>query len=236
YSPVADPDIIYYSGKNDLRVGRVESAKHNFRWGIRNFPHRKVFHGELAKLLYGQQQYEPAIEPFEQLIALGDSTAGVYQHLGFCYYYTENLVRARNAFRKSFSKDPSVGLTAYYLAITERETGNLSSAIQMFEKAEQLSYATYLGELYTQMATAYQSAGDFNKSVWAYKQSMEFRNNPRNILFHIATLYDDDIQDPEKALEYYQKFLEHTGATKPENKNYAQERVSKLKTKIFLQN
>ncbi|MBD3275211.1 MAG: tetratricopeptide repeat protein, partial [Candidatus Marinimicrobia bacterium] len=53
YSPVADPDIIYYSGKNDLRVGRVESAKHNFRWGIRNFPHRKVFHAELAKLLYG---------------------------------------------------------------------------------------------------------------------------------------------------------------------------------------
>jgi tetratricopeptide (TPR) repeat protein len=233
---VADPDIIYYSGKNDLRVGRVESAKHNFRWGIRNFPHRIVFHAEFARILYGQQQYEQAIEPFEQLIALGDSTAGVYQHLGFCYYYTENLVRARNAFRKSFSKDPSVGLTAYYLAITERETGNLSSAIQMFEEAEQLSYATFLGELYTQMATAYQNVGDFDKSVWAYKQSMEFKNNPRNILFHIATLYDDDIQHPEKALEYYQKFLEHTGATKPENKNYAQERVSKLKTKIFLQN
>ncbi len=236
FSPEYDPDVLYYIGKNDLRSGNIVSAEYTFRTGSRKFPHLKIFHSERAKILYGQQQYEEAIEPFERLIAMGDSTAAIFQHLGFCYYYVENMVRSRNAFRKSFEKDPSNGLTAFYLGITERETGNLQKALDIFEQAEKLSFATYLGQLYTQMATAYQKAGEPLKSVRAYEQAMKYNQNSRNFLFHIATLYDDEVQNHDKALEYYQKFLEHSGATKPENKSYAQERVTKLKTEKFLKN
>ncbi|MBS1272138.1 MAG: hypothetical protein MAGBODY4_01277 [Candidatus Marinimicrobia bacterium] len=101
----------------------------------------------------------------------------------------------------------------------------MEEAISIFEKAEELSYPVYLGQLYTQMATAYQEAGEYEKSVGAYIQAMEYSPNDRNILFHIATIYDDELNKPKKALEYYQRYLNHASATIAENERYAEQRA-----------
>mgnify|MGYP005840993053 CR=1 FL=1 len=233
WSQIPDADVLYYTGRNYLKVGEVRAALFAFQEGAKQFPDNRIFHREVANILYGKQRYEEAVEPLTTLIALGDSSAGVYQRLGFCYYYLENMIRAKEAFRTAFTKDPSNGLTAFYLGITNRETGNSKEAIALFEQAEKLSYPAYLGDLYIQTATAYQQAELFQQAIRAYTQAIEYTSQGRDILFHIATIYDDDLKDIQNAVEYYEKYLNHTGATTSDNENYARERLQKLKEKMF---
>ncbi|HKJ70014.1 MAG TPA: tetratricopeptide repeat protein [bacterium] len=231
YNP-RDPDLIYHICKINVRAGHPLAAANLLQNAIKDHPENLKLLQLYARVLYETQQYESAIEPFVKLIAMGDSSWIMYQHLGFCYYYADNLMRARDAFKQSFQKDNTRGLTSFFWGLTEKELGNPDKALQLFEITSALAYPGYLPDLYIQLAQSYKGQKRYSEAIQSYKKSMEFAPNKRDILFHLAALYDEYYDDPEPPLQYYRKFLDQTEATKKEYIDYAEQRISKLREEI----
>ncbi len=86
-------------------------------------------------------------------------------------------------------------------------------------------------DMHLQLAKAYGMIREFAKSIEQYKKSYEL-NPKNNILYEIATTYEELDPDRQKALEFYTKYIQN--ATQKESKRceYAKSRILHIKEKI----
>jgi tetratricopeptide (TPR) repeat protein len=65
-----------------------------------------------------------------------------------------------------------------------------------------------LGLAYVQYAESQKESGMYKAAINSYLKSMNFKPDP-NLYMIIANLYDNKLNDPDRAIRYYQKFLDN---------------------------
>jgi len=92
----------------------------------------------------------------------------------------------------------------------------------------------YMTEMYHHLGQVYGNNREFEKSIEALKKAYECNNERMEILFEIATTYEEFDFNKTMALNYYSTYLK-TAGEKAKNADYALERLRKIKEELFME-
>ncbi|MBN1301920.1 MAG: tetratricopeptide repeat protein [Melioribacteraceae bacterium] len=198
-------------------------------------------HKLAAETLFKQGKYESAVIHYLKSLALGDSSAGVYQKLGFSYYFiaqsdvmynTEvfkfKINEAVKALKRSYELDDQNPLTTLYLGICYKE-------IEYYDKAEDYLLCTieiiipdYMSSVYTHLGAVNEYQMNFEDAIKNYLTAYSYDKNNKTSLFYIASAMDRFYADRKTPLLYYSKFLRENEIDNPVLAKFAKERIDKL--------
>lgn len=90
----------------------------------------------------------------------------------------------------------------------------------------------YLPEMYHHLGQIYGQQRKFEESVVALKKASELDPTNHEVLFEIATTYEEFNSNKTMALNYYNIYLKEAGES-ARNANYALDRIQKIKEDLF---
>ncbi|MEE9167182.1 MAG: tetratricopeptide repeat protein [Candidatus Neomarinimicrobiota bacterium] len=206
---------------------------------LRKHPKHLALLRQRGDLLVSTGDYWRARSTYYKLISLGDSSAVVFQRLGFCHYYTGEISSARNAFGQAFQKDSTSALNCFYHGITNKELGSHERAQRLYGKALSLALPSFYPDIFVESAKLYESEEEYDNAVKAYEKALEYDADRCELVFYVAAIYDKHYADRKMALSHYEKYLKHVreyGCDFDEKvAEYAAARIEKLREEIFLE-
>ncbi|NPA35554.1 MAG: tetratricopeptide repeat protein [Chlorobi bacterium] len=200
-----------------------------------------------GKVYFSVNQYRNAIIVMKKLEKLGDHSYITQRILGISYYKKNDYPEAVSYLKEAIEWNPEDALAHYYLGASLSLLPGPEEGIPYLKKAEEILQppAQIMEKIYTYLAAIYSNTGKFNLAVDNYKKALKY--NPQNIRYYltIATIYEFDIHNKNKALSYYKKFVSSLPpAPDPENgkdrytiklKEYAENRILKIKEENFFE-
>ena len=109
---------------------------------------------------------------------------------------------------------------------------NFEEAETMMLWAIDATVPEYVAEMYHHLGQIYGQQRKFAESVAALEKSVELNPKKHEVLFEIATTYEEFNSNKTLALNYYQIYLKEAGEA-GENTNYALTRITKIKEDLF---
>jgi len=107
---------------------------------ITMFPKSIESFNVMAQILTEQQQFDKADELFEKAIALAPTTASLYVHRGLLYLqWNGDIKKALEYLNKAIEIDEKCELAYETLGTIQVQRGMLDNAVELFEKALQLT-------------------------------------------------------------------------------------------------
>jgi tetratricopeptide (TPR) repeat protein len=100
--------------------------------------------------------------------------------------------------------------------------------------AIELATPAYLPEMYHHLGQIYGQQRKFEESVVALKKANELDPTNHEVLFEIATTYEEFNSNKTMALNYYNIYLKEAGES-ARNANYALDRIQKIKEDLFFE-
>jgi tetratricopeptide (TPR) repeat protein len=224
---------------------QFEKAKSILEEGITGNSGNLLLNKMLAETLFKLKQYEAAVVYYTKSLALGDSTAGLFQRLGFSYYFiatsdtkkdSEIFVQKMNesldALNKASEIDPDNPLTSLYLGICHKELGNLNEAKSYFEETLNLIYPDYISDVYTNLGATNELMNNLPDAISAYQEAYSYDPSNKVLLFYLASAMDRYYADRRTPALYYKKFLREDTTENTILIEYAQERIEKLAEQV----
>jgi len=92
----------------------------------------------------------------------------------------------------------------------------------------------YLPEMYHHLGQIYGQQRKFQESIAALQKANQLDPTNAEVLFEIATTYEEFNSNKTLALNYYRIYLKEAGE-KGRNINYALDRITKLKEEMFFE-
>ncbi len=232
--------IYYDKEKIDSAIAAVDKA-------LKTFPNNTQLLKIKADIYYSIKRYDSAVNSIVKIIAAGDESAQLYQRLGACYYQlaVENFVgeaqvqkleSAVDALMKSTKMDSTQSLTELYLGMTYKELEKNKAAIKHLQKAAELIYPKFTSAIFTNLAIANKREGNYADAIKNFKRAKKFDKSNPNYFYYLASTYDQYYYDKKVPLIYYQTFLAGSDSLDPSLKNYAEQRIKKLKEEVHFQN
>lgn len=158
-------------------------------------------------------QNEPAIKGFLKILEMGDSSLFVCKYIGLAYFGNQDYETSVTYLEKACLADTTSAENCYYyaLALSEdyqkrKSTGYLLKSIEL-----QQPNFHFLGTIYKKVGENFRHVSDWENTLKYYLLALENSPDDRELIFRIASLYDYNIKDPKKALNYYNLFLEGAG-------------------------
>jgi len=168
---------------------------------------------------YLYNKFPEAVYKFERCLELNDTSYFVIKNLGYSYFKNKNFDSAKTYLEMAFKRDSTnaelcymTGMACAYSVYKKQAVEYLSKSIDLLTPSPLL-----LSGIYTEMGKAYTGDYQYKNALNAYLKALELNPNDTILVFTIASHYDSWINDPKKALDYYQKFMD----TSPEQKNKA---------------
>ena len=163
---------------NDLGLtyqakGELDLAIRHFKKAVELNPDYAPARNNLGVAYLAKQDWDSAIGIFKELTGNLLYTTPHYPlaNLGWAYYNKGAYRLAEKYYRRALSIEPKFIIAMRGLGLTCLATGRVNEAIQMFEKASRLS--PNLAELHMNLAEAYRTSGETEKSIAAYKKVIE---------------------------------------------------------------
>ncbi|MCX6150676.1 MAG: tetratricopeptide repeat protein [Ignavibacteriales bacterium] len=224
---------------------KLDSALQYVNFGLQVYPQEPNFNKLKGDILFKKGNTPEAKEYYLKVISLGDSSAQIYQKLGFCYYFIasakdsfisndiyrekfQNFYKALEAFEKSYQKEKDNRITCYYAGIANDKVGYFDKAIYYLNETLKLSLPDNLADIYTYLGRAYQVSQHYTEAIDSCKKAMFYKPEQKEFLFYIGLIYDDMIKDNKEALKYYQDFLNEKENTYADLKQFAREKIKAL--------
>ena len=173
-----------------------------------------VFHKEKARKYVEVKRYDYALSEYREALKLnpGDSESlielsAVYEKMG----NPEKSLEMLKTLETKESKNPKI---FFNIANMRRMMGEYEEALKYYNKALELDSANPV--IMNHIGYIYKKMGDYDKSENAYLQAIVASPGYVNTYINLGILYDDFLNDNEKALSYYKKYLELGGERKAE--------------------
>lgn len=217
---------------------RKKDAFQVFQSGVRAlafFPKNPTILLRQADGLFELKEYEKALFPYEQFLAENDSTFDVLKNNGICIYFSKNNEKAIQLLDKCIRLVPNDQYVYFYLGLAYKNLANYERSAECLIAAIECSQPAYLTEMYHHLGQVYGSNREFEKSIEALQKAYECNNERVEILFEIATTYEEFNFNKTLALNYYTSYLKEAGE-KAENADYALGRIRKIKEELFFEN
>ncbi|WP_372934319.1 hypothetical protein, partial [Mariniphaga sediminis] len=93
---------------------------------------------------------------------------------------------------------------------------------------------SYLPEMYHHLGQIFGQQRKFEESIAALKKANELDPSNKEVLFEIATTYEEFNSNKTLALNFYRVYLTEAGES-AQNVNYALDRIKKIKEDMFFE-
>jgi len=196
------------------------------------FPDNKTVDLRLANSLFVWKKYEKACQSYKDYMAKYDTTIPVLTNYGICLYYTRHEQEAINELEKCYCASPNDPFINFYLGASHKRLAEYDLAAKYIEFAIYISMPEFLPEMYHHLGLVYGNMREFEKSVEALKKAYELDIRKVEILFEIATTYEEFNSDKTLALHYYNSYLKEAGES-GSNADYALSRINMIREKLF---
>ncbi len=220
---------IYANKKENTDKGEAVCSK-----GLRIFPEHPFLLLKWADVCFKNKEYIRAVVPFERYLAKNDSTYEVLKNYGVCLYFNRSEKKALSVLNKCYLQAVNDPIVNFYIGACYKNLKQFPESIEFFKLAIETATPFYLDEIYQHMGQAYGLIREYEKSIEAYQEALKL--NPANVelLFEIATTYEEFKSNETMALNYYQIYLKEAGET-AKRANYALDRIKNLKEDLFFE-
>jgi len=220
---------IYKKQKDSVRVYQAGQRALAF------FPKNTTILLREADALFELKDYKKAILPYEEYLAENDSVIDVVKNYGICLYFAHNNEKAIQLLDKCMRLLPNDQYVYFYLGLAYKNVANYESSAECLTAAIECAQPPYLSDMYHFLGQVYGLSREFEKSIAALKKAFELNSEKAEVLFEIATTYEEYNFNQTLALNYYNTYLK-TAGEKAKNADYALGRIRKIKEDLFFEN
>ncbi|QIA08218.1 tetratricopeptide repeat protein [Draconibacterium halophilum] len=201
--------------------------------GLVHFPADKELLLERAMFFYKTKRYGPAMLQFEKYLEQEKQPAfEILMNYGISTYFAEQEEKALDIFGDLKRMNPNDPLVMYYQSLCNRKLKNYEDAIELMTFAIEATVPDYVSEMYHHLGQMYGQQRKFKESIEALKKAYELNPGKTEVLFEIATTYEEYNSNKTLAMNYYRIYLTESGAG-AKNAIYALERIDRLKEDLF---
>lgn len=222
-----------------FEMGGYQDALVYANKGLAIYPENPSLLRKKAKVLMGLKWYENAMNIYEDLQEKKQLRASDYKSLGICYMQCKKYQKAIEYFNlisiktgADTDKDPMIN---FYKGVCSIRLHKTKEAIELLEKAVFYITPQIKGDMHLQLAKAYKTNKEFKKAVEQYKKSYEIDSKNFQILYDIASTYEEYNSKTKNALTYYTKYLQKCEEKEGKRYEYAKSRILHLKEKIHFE-
>jgi len=202
-----------------LGLNNVLMGQNNYQEGILLTEHyrnsidakNKWINSANALLYLKNKQHDMAIKRFSNCLALNDTTAFIYKHLGISYYSIDSFDVAKTYLEKAYQLDPEDVNTMQFLGLACSKSYYKELGIFYIEKA-----VAHYAPMEEDMAYIYLKLDEVckawsvcpaEKKLAASIKAYQFNSNNPNSAFNLAVEYEN-VKNYAKAIEFYQLYLD----------------------------
>lgn len=202
-----------------LGLNSVLLGQNNFQAGIKLTEHfrdsidarNKWINSANALLYLKNKQHDMAIKRFSNCLALNDTTAFIYKHLGISYYSIDSFDVAKTYLEKAYQLDPEDVNTMQFLGLACSKSFYKELGIFYLEKAVAHYASTQedLAYIYLKLAEVCNawSICPAEKKLAASIKAYQFNSNDPKSALSLAIEYEN-VKNYIKAIEFYQIYLD----------------------------
>jgi tetratricopeptide (TPR) repeat protein len=188
-----------------------------------------------AELLFQSKDYGTAQVPYEHYLAANDSTFDVLKNYGICLYFSQKEEAALQVLDKCYQVTVNDPIVNFYIGVCYKKLKQFPESIDFFKLAIETATPFYLSDIYQHLGQVYGLQREFEPSIAAYQEALKLDPENAELLFEIATTYEEMRSNQTLALNYYQSYLKQAGE-KAKRADYALDRIKKLKEELFFGN
>ncbi|MDX8339567.1 tetratricopeptide repeat protein [Draconibacterium sp. IB214405] len=201
--------------------------------GLVQFPADKELIFEKAMFYYRAKRYELAMLQFEKYLETEKQPAfETLMNYGISTYFAGQEEKAMDIFGDLKLLSPNDPLVMYYQSLCNRKLKNFDDAIELMTFAIEATVPDYVSEMYHHLGQMYGQQRMFKESIEALNKAYELNPGKTELLFEIATTYEEYNSNKTLALNYYRIYLTEAGES-AKNAIYALERIERLKEDMF---
>jgi len=173
-----------------------------------------VYHKEKARKYVDAKRYDYAQSEYKEALRLNPEDSESLIELSAIYEKMGNPEKALNLLKGLETKESNNPKVFFNIGNMRRLMGEYEEALKYYNKALALDSSNPV--ILNHMGYVYKKMGDYDKSENAYLQAIVASPDYVNTYINLGILYDDFLNDNEKALYYYKKYLELGGERKAE--------------------
>jgi len=205
-----------------------------FERGLAEFPGEPSLLLKQGNYFFGNKFYEKAKPAFEGYLASGDSALEVIKNYGICLYFSKEEQSAVLILEKYAEKIPNDPIVLFYLSLSNKKLAQHDLAEAYMKAAIESATPFYLPEMYHHLGQIFGQQRKFAESIEALKKANELDPTDFEVLFEIATTYEEFSPSKTLALNYYQVYLNEAGQS-AKNYDYAVNRIKRIKEDLFME-
>lgn len=220
------------------RKNKPEPALSVLEKGLTVFPENPGLLLKLANSRFEMKKYHEAVQTYELWLQKNDTLPDVRKSLGVAYYFEKREAEGLKLLESYHFLMPTDPLAAFYIGLCHKSLADYPQSIQYINFSIELSRPPYLSDIYHHLGLVYGLNRNFKEAIEALQKSYELDTTKNEILFEIATSYEEYQKDKAPAHRYYQAFLakEMTGQPLSESlKKYAIDRIRKIEEDQFFE-
>lgn len=203
--------------------------------GLTQFPNDAGFLLIKAAHSFSIRNYEAAKLEYEKYFtAGGDSTYRTMLNYGISLYFNDDAEKAVPILDECASQVANDPYVLFYLGLAHKKLIHFDVAELYMKAAIESATPAYLSDMYHHLGQIYGQQRMFEESVAALKKANELDPENYEVLFEIATTYEEFNSNKTLALNYYNIYLREAGES-ARNADYALERMSRIKEDLFFE-
>jgi tetratricopeptide (TPR) repeat protein len=234
YLPVVfDLARIYMNMKmQDTSIAMLKKA-------IRSAPTESRLYADMGTAYFSKGEYYFAFPEYEKALKLGYTGVEAIKRLAISYYSISYFEKSEKMFKMLIKKDTSDYKVCMYLGNIYNFNRQYEKANIFFQRAIDLIEPDpmVLTAIYSGMADCYKGSGQYEKAVETIKirhENTPLQYKSPKYLFEIAELYENNVKDKTKALDYYQQYydaIKNIDWIGKEKKDEILKKIEQMKTK-----
>ncbi len=188
-----------------------------------------------AQINYSRNYTKRALDDYLIILASGDSSEVYLKRAGIGYCYNLQPREAIVYLLKAYGTDSSDYETCSYLGQCYYKIKDMKNSAYYYNRAIKIlrPVNAQLGLTYVLWAESQKGYGNYPDAISGYLKAYDIGNDP-NLFMIIANIYDEKLGNKEKAIYYYQKFLNNFKKSKMK---FTPEYVEKIQKRLeFLKN
>ena len=163
-----------------------------------------------AKRLLLSQQYDRAIELYQDLLEKAPNNLQMNYELGICFLETGRFDEAAAKMNGLLAQKPGFIGARFVLGNLQGKQGRLDKEIKAYQAI--ITENERFPQIFQYLGVAYYKKGDFDQAVEAFKKALAMDPDNTNVRFNLALSYEDQ-EKYEEAIAEYSRVIEQD----PEN-------------------
>jgi tetratricopeptide (TPR) repeat protein len=188
-----------------------------------------------AQINYSKSYTKRALDDYLVLLASGDSSKLYLKRAGIGYSYNFQPKEAIRYLLLAYKADSADYETSSFLGQCYYKIKDLKNSIYYYKKVQDILRPIYsqVGLTHYLCADSQRDNGSYKDAIASYLKAYAINSDP-NINMIIANIYDEKLNNKERAITYYQRFL---NSQKSSKMKYPPAYIEKIKKRMeYLKN